>query len=302
MLKGKGTRDWTPEQQKDLSERGKAYDDDGKAFEGHHMKSAEKYPEYQGEPDNIQFLTRSEHLAAHNSFFQNPTNGYYHPITGEIKDFGLNKYEPCEIIELSTPISIISGPMPSSTDGTAKAINDDNNTDANINCVKNVSDTIKNIDAKKLTTNIPKQSSYLEQPISSQNNGEFRRFIGRAKNIIGKAVNYAIKNPRKVIGGIATFAGGVEVVLATKNLGDGNSSGNNSDYTPSTDAYWNNYFQEESDNDIDEYSENDTVFDESLDQTERASPREHSVSGYDRQQNGKTVHVNPYTRGKKKDD
>ena len=35
---------------------------------------------------------------------------------------------------------------------------------------------------------------------------------------------------------------------------------------------------------------------------ERSSPREHDVSGYDRQQNGKTVHVNPYKRGGRHDD
>ena len=49
VQEGNGTRDWTPEQQKEILELGKAYyhsDDpndinDGKAFEGHHMKSAE---------------------------------------------------------------------------------------------------------------------------------------------------------------------------------------------------------------------------------------------------------------------
>lgn len=35
---------------------------------------------------------------------------------------------------------------------------------------------------------------------------------------------------------------------------------------------------------------------------ERSSPREHNVAGYDRQQNGKTVHVNPYKRGGRNDD
>ena len=45
VLEGKGTRDWTPEQQQSIIDKGKAYDDDGKAFEGHHMKSAEAYPE-----------------------------------------------------------------------------------------------------------------------------------------------------------------------------------------------------------------------------------------------------------------
>lgn len=70
VLEGKGTREWTPRQQRDILEKGKAYDDNGKAFEGQHMKSAEMYPEYQGEPGNIQFLTRTEHLEAHDGNWQ----------------------------------------------------------------------------------------------------------------------------------------------------------------------------------------------------------------------------------------
>lgn len=105
VREGKGTRDWTPEQQQDILEKGKAYDENGKAFEGHHMKSAEAYPEYQGDPENIQFLSRAEHFDAHGGNFQNPTNGYYDPETGETKDFGENKYEPCEVKELSAPIA-----------------------------------------------------------------------------------------------------------------------------------------------------------------------------------------------------
>ena len=37
------------EQQQDIIDRGKAYDEDGKAFEGQHMKSAAEYPEFQGD-------------------------------------------------------------------------------------------------------------------------------------------------------------------------------------------------------------------------------------------------------------
>lgn len=46
VREGKGTRDWTPEQQQDILDKGKAYDENARAFEGQHMKSAEKYPEY----------------------------------------------------------------------------------------------------------------------------------------------------------------------------------------------------------------------------------------------------------------
>lgn len=50
VLEGEGTRDWTKKQQQDIIDRGKAYDEDGKAFEGQHMKSAAEYPEYQVNP------------------------------------------------------------------------------------------------------------------------------------------------------------------------------------------------------------------------------------------------------------
>ena len=102
---GKGTRDWTPEQQQSIIDVGKAYDEDGKAFIGHHMKSAEAYPEYQGDPENIQFLSYAEHLKAHDGNWRNPSNWYYDPVTGDKHDFGNNKYVPCDIVELSEPLS-----------------------------------------------------------------------------------------------------------------------------------------------------------------------------------------------------
>lgn len=105
---GQGTRDWTPEQQKSIIEYGKAYDDKV-AFQGHHMKSVERFPEYQGDPDNIQFLTISEHLAAHGGNYQNGSNGYYDPNTKEIHDFGDGPFIPCEPFQLSEPICLPDG-------------------------------------------------------------------------------------------------------------------------------------------------------------------------------------------------
>lgn len=110
ILEGKGTRDWTPDQQQEIIDNGKAYDDNGKAFQGHHMKSVEKYPEYQGEPGNIQFLNRQEHQEAHGGNFQNPTNGYFNPITKITTDFGDNPFVPCNIIELNKPVVIVEAP------------------------------------------------------------------------------------------------------------------------------------------------------------------------------------------------
>ena len=88
VAEGKGTRDWSQDQQRNIldSDKGKAYDENGRAFEGQHMKSAAEYPEYQGDPANIQFLTRDEHLEAHKGSWQNPTNWYYNPETKEFVD------------------------------------------------------------------------------------------------------------------------------------------------------------------------------------------------------------------------
>ena len=101
---GKGTRDWTISQQKDILERGKAYDNNGRAFEGQHMRSAEDHPESQGNPKNIQFLTRAEHKDAHDGNWRNPTNWYYYPVTKEKHDFGDGPITPCDVIKLSEPI------------------------------------------------------------------------------------------------------------------------------------------------------------------------------------------------------
>jgi len=104
---GKGTRDWTPEQQKDILERGKAYSNDGRAFEGHHMKSVSAFPEYQGNSDNIQFLSREEHSLAHGGSFQNPTNGYYNSISGETSEFNADELIPCKV-ELSRKVQSVN--------------------------------------------------------------------------------------------------------------------------------------------------------------------------------------------------
>ena len=108
VREGKGTREWTPQQQQNILEKGKAYDDNGKAFEGQHMKSAEIFPEYQGEPGNIQFLTRAEHFEAHDRDWKNPTNWYYNTVTKEKFDFGDGPFIPCEIIQLAEPVVYVS--------------------------------------------------------------------------------------------------------------------------------------------------------------------------------------------------
>lgn len=105
VQEGKGTREWTPQQQQDILDKGKAYDEDGVAFQGQHMKSVEKYPEYQGDSENIQFLTKAEHLEAHDGNWRNPTNWHFNPVTKEKTDFGDGKFIPCEIIQLADPVN-----------------------------------------------------------------------------------------------------------------------------------------------------------------------------------------------------
>lgn len=106
VLIGKGTRNWTEEQQLEIIELGKVFDDDGFAFEGQHMKCVAAYPEHQGNPDNIQLLSVREHLNAHKGSWQNPTNWYYDPVTLEFIDFGDAAPIACKAIELSQPFAV----------------------------------------------------------------------------------------------------------------------------------------------------------------------------------------------------
>ena len=94
---GKGTRDWTIEEQKELLESGSV---DG--YEGHHMKSVSLYPDYAGDADNIQFLSADEHFnGAHQGSYHNTTNGYYNPETMTMIEFSGNELHPVEARELS---------------------------------------------------------------------------------------------------------------------------------------------------------------------------------------------------------
>lgn len=103
---GKGTVDWTPEQQKELMEKGRV-----SGYEGQHMKSVHEYPEYAGCVDNIQLLSHEDHLAAHNCSglsenkgYHSPTNGYYDAKAKTMHSFGDNAPKAPEAFELSNPI------------------------------------------------------------------------------------------------------------------------------------------------------------------------------------------------------
>jgi RHS repeat-associated protein len=59
---GRGTREWTEKQIEELKRRGKV-----KGFQGHHINSVNGNAGLAGDPDNIEFLTESEHRKLHSS-------------------------------------------------------------------------------------------------------------------------------------------------------------------------------------------------------------------------------------------
>ena len=103
VCNGKGTVDWTIEQQNELIEKGHV-----SGYEGQHMKSVNEYPEFAGCVENIQLLSHEDHLAAHNCSeisekkgYHSPTNGYYDVKTNTIQSFGDGPPRAPEIIDLS---------------------------------------------------------------------------------------------------------------------------------------------------------------------------------------------------------
>ena len=273
VSEGKGTRDWTPEQQQDILKKGKAYDDSGKAFQGHHMKSVEKFPEYQGEAKNIQFLSKTEHLSAHNGNYHNHTNGYYNPLTGKTKDFGLNQYEPCKIIELSEPVSDTIQSTGKSANSNAEA-----NTGVGANDKIHANSTShKNNIPNSNTSKVPNSS----QPIENGGHGNgFMQFVTKA---LKKVTEFICEHPKEILVITVSFAANI-----AKNKAESSSS----EYTG---------LSHKGNDDGDNEGNYDGNGNKGSEVT-RASPHEHSVSGYDRHQNGKIVHVRPYTRGTNKGD
>lgn len=203
---GKGTRDWNEEQQQDILEYGVAYDDDGKAFQGHHMQNVEKHPEYQGEPDNIQFLTRDEHFKAHDNDWQNPTNGYYNYVTGETFGFGKDRYHPCEIIELSNPIAPISlqSEIPKETDE-----------DTDKQSEKNIEEQIA-ASSRNKTSGVTKLS---EEKIQNKREtvGFFEHMISGAKIGLKRAEKFVFDHWKGIGVAVLAIAGVVSEEINRKN-------------------------------------------------------------------------------------
>lgn len=279
VREGKGTREWTPKQQQDILDKGKAYDEDGVAFQGQHMKSAEMYPEYQGDPENIQFLTRNEHLEAHDGNWRNPTNWYFNPITKEKTDFGNGKFIPCEIIQLAEPVVNIQ----IEKDIVGKVVQEFVD-EASKQAQQNINRTLTHVDVS------PKNKSIGN--VSKQGIGQ--KLINGVK-ILGKTiVEFPEKYPTamKVIKGVGVFVATVTaVVVAESPRGDNGFS--NSGYGRSRGL------------DCDEYEElyNDYSTDEKTSESsDRSLPDEHTVRGHGQRYHYKDGSVkwkekDPYSRG-----
>ena len=95
---GQGTRDWTVAQQSELLTEGHVT-----GFEGSHMMSVKDYPEYAGNPDNIQFLPSVAHFeGVHQGDSVNVhPNGRFDGNTGEVIPATDGQIPEQPVIELS---------------------------------------------------------------------------------------------------------------------------------------------------------------------------------------------------------
>lgn len=271
VAEGKGTRNWTEVQQKDILDpgKGKAYDDNGRAFEGQHMKSAAEYPEYQGEPDNIQFLTREEHLEAHKGSWQNPANWYYNPETKEFVDFGDNQPTPCEIIQLSDPIAVqVASPV---------AEQDDGGSAKERQAVSEILDKPDSIPTKHETRETATSAAAKEREIPKEDRSIGDKLLG----VVDAIKRFGERHP--VMAGIAKgvgIIGGTIVAAVVHEAVSGNGSSGNGSNRNSSD-YYPSYGQE------DEYSSpldpEDDYFESSTERDypdERSYPEEHTVPAH----------------------
>ena len=266
---GKGTRDWTQEQQEEILERGRAYyhsddpndKDDGKAFEGHHMKSVEAYPEFQGDSDNIQFLSRPEHIEAHRGAYKNASNWYFDPVTHEFTDFGEGKYIPCAVIDLSYPVNRI--------DYNDEKTKDNRPEKANQKESASYSKESKQTSSHKFSDTKPKPTE------------EKTGFLSRAKGLLKKAVAGGKKavqwgaEHKELIG--AAIAVGISTVAVAKT-----KTVNNSSASDSTDSQNDNTYPSDDFGGSYSAGTDDDSFDvEEFDNSPNGSPKSpHSRRGY----------------------
>lgn len=291
VSEGKGTRDWSQDQQKDIldPDKGKAYDENGRAFEGQHMKSAAEYPEYQGDPDNIQFLTREEHLEAHKGSWQNPTNWYYNPETKEFIDFGDNKYVPCEIVDLTDLVVRMTEAVqvsPEMTESTRKGDKEKNSGNE-----------------QRRGTPPPINPSASVSPAAKPSPKTSKSFGEKMMDVVEAVKGFGERHP--VLTGVLKVVGVAAVAVGTEAIANsGKGSGGGSRSSSSDD-----YFSSVSDNDYADSLDADDYDDTSSGREypdERSSPKEHTVPEHGQHYHTKDGVIwkekEPYPRGGKHDD
>lgn len=229
VREGKGTRDWTRKQQQDIldPDKGKAYDEDVKAFEGQHMKSVAEYPDYRSNPDNIQFLTKEEHLEAHKSSWKNPTNWYYDPVTKEFTDFGDGDIIPCKIIELSDPLIVLSV-----TDSENVKEEEDSAKQKGAKSEENPDSERGSPQNKKVQCNHSAKAATAKSSIKKSESG-FIRFLKGAGRFVVEHPLESIEIAGVVIGGaakvVSSIAGSKNNSTYKSNLGTSSTASPNSD-------------------------------------------------------------------------
>lgn len=292
VSEGKGTRDWSQDQQKDIldPDKGKAYDENGRAFEGQHMKSAAEYPEYQGDPDNIQFLTREEHLEAHKGSWQNPTNWYYNPETKEFVDFGENKPIPCAAINLSEPVR-------------SPVIDSQNKNDELKEPSKAEAESTERVKPSRQEDAAHHSEAKLQIKTTVAPPEVHESFGDKVLHMVNAAKGLGERHPvlsgvLKGVG-IAALAVGADAIANSGNgSGDGSRSSSSDDYSSRS-----------SDDDYADSLDSDDYDSSSSDRNypdERSSPEEHTVPAHGQHYHTKDGVIwkekEPYQRGGKHDD
>jgi len=69
---GNGSRKWNGVEKQEIQETGKA-----QGYEGHHINNVKDHPNQAGNPANVEFVTRKEHLNVHQGNFKNKTTGEF---------------------------------------------------------------------------------------------------------------------------------------------------------------------------------------------------------------------------------
>ena len=259
------------------------------------MRSVAEHPEFQGDPYNIQFLTKDEHLEAHLGSWKNPTNWFYNPETKEFVDFGEGEIIPCEIIKLSDPV-VISASTAGADEKKDTAPTQEKPSNKNDKSPPHGERDKTNASSTTHTDKFgPKTISSRKKASSG--------FLEKVRRWGKTGLEFFVNNPEKVIGGLVTIGGigvGIKNVLSELSNSSGGGSGANSssDESPDLSSGDDN---PDSFEDIDD-SDTEITSSERDYPDARSSPHKHDVSGYERQQNGKTVHVKPYKRGGRRED